>query len=110
MTREAFIGFDSAWGGKKLGSIAWASFSNRRLKRCCLPKPAKFDEAVCVYNKLRACHEFLLIGMDQPTIIENNSGMRPVEKVVGSLIGRLKSGVQPANRKKEVFGPNAPVR
>ena len=109
MTREAFIGFDSAWGDKKPGSIAWASFSNRRLERCCLPKLASFNEAISVCKKLRACHDFLLIGMDQPTIVENYSGMRPVEKVVSSLIIRLKSRVQPANRKIKVFGSNAPI-
>ncbi len=110
MTREAFIGFDSAWGDKNLGSIAWASFSDRGLERCCLPKLASFNEAISVCKKLRACHDFLLIGMDQPTIVENYEGMRPVEKVVGSLIGRLKGGVQPANRKRKEFGPNAPFR
>ena len=110
MTREAFIGFDSAWGDKNLGSIAWASFSDLRLERCCLPKLASFNETISVCKKLRACHDFLLIGMDQPTIVENYSGMRPVEKVVGSLIGRLKSGVQPANCKRKEFGPNAPFR
>ena len=110
MTREAFIGFDSAWGDKKPGSIAWASFSNRRLERCCLPKPAFFDDAINVYNELRTGHDFLLIAIDQPTIVENSSGSRPVEGVVRPLIGKLGSGVQPASRKKEVFGPNAPVR
>ena len=109
MTREAFIGFDSAWGDKKPGSITWASFSNQKLERCCLPKPAFFDDAVNVYNELRTCHDFLLIGIDQPTIVENSSRSRPVEGVVRPLIGKLGSGVQPANREKEVFGPNAPI-
>ena len=112
MTREAFIGFDSAWGDKEEGSITWASFSNQRLERFCLPKPAFFDDAINVYNELRTCHEFLLIGMDQPTIVENSSGMRPVERVASSLIGigGLKSGVQPAYCEKKEFGPNAPFR
>ena len=111
MRREAFIGFKSAWGDKKPGSIAWTSFSDRSLIKCGLPKPAFFDDAINVYNELRTCHDFLLIGIDQPTIVENYSGMRPVEKAVGSLIGKLGSGVQPANVKKSnLFGPNAPIR
>ena len=110
MTREAFIGFDSAWGGKKQGGIVWASFSDRSLEKYCLPKPASFNEAISVYKKLRACHEFLLIGIDQPTIVENPLGSRPVEGVVRPLIGKLGSAVQPANHKKsELFGPNAPI-
>lgn len=110
MTREAFIGFDSAWGDKNPGSIAWASFSDRGLERCCLPKLASFNEAISVCKKLRTGHDFLLIAIDQPTIVENSSGSRPVEGVIRPLIGKLGSGVQPASRKKEVFGPNAPVR
>lgn len=111
MTREAFIGFKSAWADKNPGSIAWASFSDRSLIKCGLPKPAFFNDAINVYNELRACHDFLLIGIDQPTIVENCSGMRPVEKTVSSLIGKLGSGVQPANlQKSESFGPSAPIR
>ena len=110
MTRQAFIGFDSAWGGKKQGGIVWASFSNQRLERCCIPKLASFNDAINVYNELRTCHDFLLIGMDQPTIVKGYSEMRPVERVVSSLIIRLKSRVQPAYCEKKEFGPNAPFR
>ena len=111
MTREAFIGFDSAWGDKKPGSITWASFSNQKLERCCLPKPAFFDDAVNVYNELRTCHDFLLIGIDQPTIVENPSGSRPVEGVVRPLIRKLGSAVLPANlEKSNLFGPSAPIQ
>lgn len=111
MTREAFIGFASAWGDKKPGSIVWASFSDRNLIKCGLPKPTFFDDAINVYNELRACHDFLLVGIDQPTIVENYSGMRPVENAVSPLIGKLGSGVQPANLKKsKLFGPSAPIR
>ena len=110
MTREAFIGFKSAWGDNKPGSIVWTSFSDRNQIKSCLPKSAFFDDAINVCNELLNCHDFLLIGIDQPTIVENYSGMRPVEKAIGSFIGKLGGGVQPANLKKsKLFGPSAPI-
>jgi predicted RNase H-like nuclease len=50
-----------------------------------------------------------LIALDQPTIVPNDTGMRPVEKVVASVISWMGGGVQPANRGRPFFGPQAPV-
>lgn len=38
--REAFVGFDSAWGGKAPGGIAWATFVAGGLVSCVEPKLA----------------------------------------------------------------------
>ena len=55
-------------------------------------------------------HDYVLIAVDQPTVVPNDSGARPVESVVASLNGKLGSGVQPANRQRvEFFGNNAPI-
>ncbi len=52
----------------------------------------------------------MLVALDQPTLVPNEKGMRPVEKVASSLICKLRGGVQPAYRSKSaLFGPNAPV-
>lgn len=107
---DAFVGFDSAWSGKNDGGIAWASFRGSRFKGFGEPKPADFDEAARIIETLRDEHDFVLVAMDQPTLVPNETGSRPVERVAASLISTLKSGVQPANRGKEaLFGANAPV-
>jgi predicted RNase H-like nuclease/uncharacterized protein (DUF433 family) len=54
--------------------------------------------------------DYILIAIDQPTLVPNQGGCRPVERVAGSLINRLKGGVQPANRGKvQMFGDTAPI-
>jgi predicted RNase H-like nuclease len=48
--------------------------------------------------------------IDQPTIVCNNTGFRPVERAVAHEMGRAGSAVQPANRnKKDMFGEDAPI-
>jgi predicted RNase H-like nuclease len=50
------------------------------------------------------------VALDQPTIVPNADGMRPVEKKVSSLISWIGGGVQPANRGNlKMFGPKAPI-
>src|SRR5690606_31040410 len=49
-------------------------------------------------------------ALDQPTIVPNLTGSRPVDKVAASLISWIGGGVQPANRsKKGMFDDTAPV-
>jgi predicted RNase H-like nuclease len=42
-----------------------------------------------------------VVTIDQPTMVPNPGGMRPVDKVAASLISWLGGGVQPANRSKK---------
>ena len=108
--REAFVGFDSAWAGRAPGGIAWATFSNRRLETCTEPQLAGFDDAERIIETLRTDHDYVLVAIDQPTVVPNQTGQRPVDGVARALIGKLRSGVQPANRSKaSMFGPTAPI-
>ena len=118
--REAFVGFDSAWAGNAPGGIASASFSQDRLIETRLPEPAGFDCAAAIIEDLQSTHDFVLVAIDQPTIVPNQTGSRPVDRVAASLISRLRGGVQPANQGKtksgrtiqskvRMFGPDAPI-
>ena len=117
---EAFVGFDSAWAGNAPGGIASASFSQDRLIETRLPEPAGFDCAAAIIEDLQSTHDFVLVAIDQPTIVPNQTGSRPVDRVAASLISRLRGGVQPANQGKtksgrtiqskvRMFGPDAPI-
>jgi len=107
---EAFVGFDSAWGGSKNGAVAWASFRGTRLHDLGEPKPANFKDAACIIETLRAEHSYVLIALDQPTLVPNETKSRPVERVAASLICSLKSAIQYTNRGKEnLFGAHAPI-
>jgi len=118
--REAFVGFDSAWAGNAPGGIASATFAEDRLVETRLPEPAGFDHAAAIIEELASTHAYVLVAIDQPTIVPNQTGSRPVDRVAASLISRLGGGVQPANQGKtksgrtmqskvEMFGPDAPI-
>lgn len=73
---------------------------------------ANFDEAESVIVKWqRELHPTsTLILLDQPTIVPNPSGQRPVENIVGSPVSLRYGGMQPANTAKtDMFGEKAPV-
>src|SRR5208283_1737501 len=51
-----------------------------------------------------------LIALDQPTVVPNSTGMRPVDRVAASLAGWLGGGVQPANRGRlGIFSSSSPI-
>ena len=108
--KEAFVGFDSAWAGKSPGAIAYAIFQGDAPEREELPRLVLFPHATDIINSLQKECDDVLIAIDQPTIVPNQYGSRPVDGVARALISRLRSGVQPANRNKvDMFGDPAPV-
>jgi predicted RNase H-like nuclease len=51
-----------------------------------------------------------IVLLDQPTIVKNAAGQRPVENIVGSAVSLRHGGMQPANTARgEMFGKKAPV-
>lgn len=115
--REAFVGFDSAWTGKNTGGFVCASLKTDEEPEVDLvhdPLP-NFETAAARILDLISSHDYVLIAIDQPTIVPNLSGSRPVDRVAASLMSTLRSGAQPANRGKEdkekraMFGDDAPI-
>ena len=110
--REAFVGFDSAWADRDPGGITYATFEDGRPHSFVDPELVHFKDAAQIIEQLRDTCAYVLVSIDQPTLVPNEEGMRPVEKVAASLIGSLGSGVQPAFRggkKAAMFGPSAPI-
>jgi len=105
-----FVGFDSAWAGRKPGAICSAVFDGGCFVEFCEPVLVGFKEALIYINSVERSDRPTLVALDQPTIVPNTDGMRPVERVVSSLISWIGGGVQPANRSKpKMFGPLAPI-
>jgi len=51
-----------------------------------------------------------IVLLDQPTIVNNPTGQRPVENIVGSPVSRRYGGMQPANTTRQnMFGKEAQV-
>ena len=107
-----FVGFDSAWADKPdgPGAICSIDLSGDRFSDFSPPEMVGFGAALTYINRLQRSDAATLIALDQPTIVPNRTGMRPVEKTVASLISWLGGGVQPANRGKTMFfGDEAPI-
>jgi predicted RNase H-like nuclease len=106
-----FSGFDSAWTDdpKRPGALAHIVAAEDRLEFLA-PELRTFDHALTELLRLGQTADLHLVALDQPTIVPNLTGCRPVERVVASVICKLKGGVQPSSRSRlEMFGDNAPV-
>ena len=74
------------------------------------PRAVRFADALDYITERKQSHACTAVALDQPTIVPNETGMRPAEKVAGALLGHTGGGVQPSNRKKEgMFSDGAPI-
>jgi predicted RNase H-like nuclease len=106
------VGFDSAWTDNpaKPGAICALQFSDGRPSAWFPPELASFGKAAQLIASDKWQSDLLLVALDQPIAVPNQSGSRPVDKVAGSLISWSGGGVQPANRGKlAMFGDGAPI-
>jgi len=107
------VGFDSAWTAHNSGAVVGVlRFGDGSFGELGLTKTVNYPQAQDVISEWQA--EFTpgttIIMLDQPTIVGNATGQRPVENIVGSLVGIRYGGMQPANTSKtEMFGAEAPV-
>lgn len=112
-TATLIVGFDSAWTAHKSGAVVGAlDLGGGRFRDLGPPQIVTFSRANELINEWEAEHatEKTLILLDQPTIVPNATGRRPVERIVSSSVGRRHGGMQPANTgRSDMFGPGAPV-
>ena len=112
MRRNTFIGFDSAWTDNPAapGAICAVQRVDNELRSVKEPQLVTFSAALAFVRSLHNPDGITIIGFDQPIIVPNEIGCRPVEGAVGSLVGWLGGGVQPANRGRVgMFDESAPV-
>lgn len=112
------IGFDSAWTAHNKGAIVaviiqsdtQTEIQNYKL----LQNPTIVDWAGALEQVRtwieRYSPDSTKIYIDQPTIVKNALGQRPVENIVGSLISYHHGGMQPSSLKRsDMFGPSSPI-
>lgn len=106
------FGFDSAWtdSARAPGAICAMAFDGEGRATFHPPELVSFAGALDWIAARREGHPFSLVALDQPTIVPNATGSRPVDKVAASLVSFAGGGVQPANRSKRgMFDDAAPV-
>jgi predicted RNase H-like nuclease len=112
MTSTSIIGFDSAWTDqvRAPGAICIIRCELGSAPLFVAPKLSGFAQALDLVRAEALRAKRILVAIDQPTIVPNGSGSRPVDKVAASLISWLGGGVQPANRSKlGMFDDAAPI-
>ena len=99
---DTYIGFDSAWADnpKAPGAITALEVDAGKAGRFHAPRLVSFDQALSFVDQVRSNDGCTLLALDQPTIVPNQTSMRPVERTAASLISWLGGGVQPSNRSK----------
>jgi predicted RNase H-like nuclease len=107
------VGFDSAWTGTNSGAIAGLVHRNDGIfVELGRPHNVQYSEARKLIRRWQsdAIPASTIIMLEQPTIVHNAVGQRPVENIVGSPVSLRYGGVQRANTSKaEMFGPDAPM-
>ena len=106
------IGFDSAWTDRLTapGAVCAIRGVGTGSPEFVAPELATFAQALEVILREAAQADRCLVAIDQPTIVPNQFGSRPVDKVAASLISFVGGGVQPANRSKlGMFNDTAPI-
>jgi hypothetical protein len=99
-TTTLLIGFDSAWtahnSGAIVGVLSGADGSFRELGPPQIVNYAQGQEVILAWQTELAPAATIIL-LDQPTIVPNPEGHRPVENIVGSMVSRRYGGMQPAN-------------
>jgi len=107
------VGFDSAWTRTNSGAlIGVLRADNGRFQELGPPQVVNYTEAENTILAWQAQRKpaATIVLLDQPTIVKNAAGQRPVENLVGSAVSLRYGGMQPANTaRKEMFGKDAPV-
>jgi predicted RNase H-like nuclease len=106
----SIIGFDSAWADnpKAPGALCKIRIDGAGLRSLVPPALVSFDQALATIEAETA--PLRIVALDQPTLVPNATGMRPIDRVAASLISWLGGGVQPANRSKiGMFDDTAPI-
>jgi predicted RNase H-like nuclease len=108
------IRFDSAWTPKNRGAIIGVVRKHDGTFRELTNQPqiANFIEAANMISEWRRneCPAATIVLLDQPTIVKNATGQRPVQNIITSPVSLRYGGMQPASiSRSEMFGPSAPV-
>lgn len=107
------FGFDSAWSDKNLGAICAITFDKKGKANFIQPQMVKFDDALEFIKNTKKNYAYSLVAIDQPIIVTNKTGFRPVEKVAASVVSFVGGGVQPSYINKDdgkMFGDKSPIQ
>ena len=94
MTTTSIIGFDSAWTDqvKAPGAVSIIRVIDGRPREFVPPRLSSFPQALAIIETEQSHFDRCFVALDQPTIVPNATGSRPVDKVAASVISWLGGG------------------
>ncbi len=103
-------GYDSAWGAGNCGAIAYlnVSIDDRRAPRVRLsdaPRTVTWGQAADDLIARRPA----VLAIDQPLVVANGTGCRPVERVLSQRLSKAHCGAYPSHQGHTCFAPGAPI-
>lgn len=87
-----FLGIDFGWMGKPSG----LALLDSRLRLQAMDRITELEDVLAWVDR-QAKDGPAMIGIDAPTVVVNESGMRPVERLMHRHYGRYHAGCYPAN-------------
>ncbi len=100
-----FLGLDLAWGRKNTSGACALRWNGTRGKVLDISEALGDDDAILAWIA-RWDAEFgaegVLLGVDAPLLVPNDTGKRPCEAEIGRRFARFQAGAHPANR--TIFG------
>lgn len=107
------VGFDSAWtvknAGGLVGIVCQDEGDHQDLGPPVSANFALAEEMICEWQRVHVPSETILL-IDQPTIVNNRQGQRPVENLVSSPVSLRYGGMQPAyTGRTGMFDLEAPI-
>lgn len=107
------VGFDSAWTATNSGALVGVLRSDAgTFHEFGEPEVANYEQARDLILRWQEEHApaATIIFLDQPTIVKNPKGQRPVESIVSASVSRRRGGMQPSSTsRKGMFDAEAPV-
>ena len=86
--------------------MALVVFQGEFLEKWALPRPVGFADAAEIIEDLQRECDDVLVAIDQPIIVPNDVGRRPVDYIANSVMQHLKSSALIANRTEKGKGFN----
>jgi predicted RNase H-like nuclease len=86
--------------------MAWVVCQDQVPEKCVLPRLVGFADAAEIIEDLQRECDDVLVAIDQPIIVPNDVGRRPVDCIADSVMQHLKSSALRANRTERGEGFN----
>jgi predicted RNase H-like nuclease len=106
---KVWSGFDTAWSPRNKGAIA-SICSVGKLLKLIEPEPADFLDGLEVLKTHRKNSSLHIVAIDQPLIVANLCGMRPVDRMLLNVMRKMGGAICPVNARHPLFGQDAPIK